>query len=119
MRIDLDKITLEELMADGGKLLVVAVLQSLPYRREYLKTNHWQDIKNRTWRLQRGRCLRTGCDGGLHDVHHNNYENVGMESVEDVEGLCRKHHEEFHLHWKMVVHNEGKKQFEPHEDQDD
>lgn len=100
----------EEIYANGWRLGVTLELRSMPYA-EYLKTFHWQAIRERTWRLQKGICHRTGCGHWIHDVHHNSYANLGDEPPEDVEGLCRKHHQEFHEHWRLAVHLEGRKQF--------
>lgn len=95
-----DDLTPEELRADGGWRVVVEALRSMPYE-EYLQTNHWQDIRERTKRIQGNRCHRAGCSSHFYDVHHNCYDNLGMELLGDVEGLCRFHHHEFHQNWLL------------------
>lgn len=110
MRVDIDAITYQEAMADGGRLVVIAALQSLPYP-EYLRTNHWDDVRRMVWKRSRGNCERLGCTARMRDVHHLKYDNLGMESDCDVEGLCPEHHKEFHDTWTLAVHIEGRKQF--------
>lgn len=111
MRIDLDTISMEELHTSGGRLLVVAALQSLPYH-EYLLTNWWKWRRNEAMRASRWQCQWKPCHERAHDVHHLNYDNIGMEPPEDLLTLCRPHHINFHKNWKLVVHIEGRKQFD-------
>lgn len=109
MRLDLDKLNIGHLMADGGKLLIVAALQAMPYP-EYLQTNHWQEVRTECMRAAGWRCQ--WCGKRAHDVHHLCYDNIGCELPEDVLALCRPHHQKFHENWRYVVHLEGRKQFD-------
>lgn len=84
--------SIEELHANGGRLLVTLALREMPYA-EYLQTNHWQDVRNMASRTYGSRCtFGANCSGPL-DVHHLTYDNRGAEKPEDVEILCRKHHQ--------------------------
>lgn len=88
-----------EARADGGRLIIDGALRLggwEDYKGWYLKTNHWQNIRARTFRLCGPRCtLGVECEGPL-DVHHRTYVNLGAELPEDTEILCRRHHEMKH-----------------------
>lgn len=104
------------LMADGGRLLCIYVLKDMAstregYWNEYLQTNHWQSIKERTYKIHGRRCtLGVNCEGPL-DVHHISYENLGEEKPEDTEILCRKHHHMKHEAEKAFVRAQMERQF--------
>lgn len=114
MRVDLDTITMEELIADGGRLLVVAVLQSMPYH-EYLQTNHWAEVRAQTMKDCGRKCQVCRNAIWARDVHHFTYENKGHEQPEDVMAVCELHHKMWHENWILRVREEGRKQFS-HED---
>lgn len=99
---------LDDLMKDGGRLLIIEVLRRMPYA-EYLQTNHWQSVRDETWRRCAGRCRQCGKRG--HDVHHLSYEHIGCEKEDDTELLCAEHHRIFHENWQLKVRREGERQF--------
>jgi len=104
--------TVEQLMANGGRLLVISILREMPYT-EYLLTEHWHAVRRRVmkdagWVCQM--CPRVMKVRAV-DAHHFKYENVGDERPGDVVALCRKHHTEWHELWKYKIRKEGEKQF--------
>ena len=61
------------------------------YRRKYMRSQRWQDI--RTKALERScrtceQCGRRQDDGYKLDVHHITYLRLGGELMEDVQVLC-------------------------------
>lgn len=71
----------------------------MPYK-DYLKTDHWQEIRRDAlaralWRCQM--CGKHSDDGSLH-VHHRSYRSRGFESPEDVVVVCAGCHKNFHDH---------------------
>ena len=83
---------LPELMANGGRLLVTLILREMPYR-EYLKTQHWDDVRRASLALFHYRCGICLQSKPL-DVHHvdTTYESRGRETPKDTMPLCRKCH---------------------------
>jgi hypothetical protein len=71
-----------------------AQLTTMPYAA-YLKTAHWQDVRQRALGRAEGRCQLCGTAGSL-DVHHNTYERRGKERPSDVIALCRTCHAKHH-----------------------
>lgn len=69
-------------------------LRRLPYR-EYLKTDHWQQVRRDALRRAGYRCELCFASGQL-DVHHKTYERRGMEQRGDLIVLCRDCHGKFH-----------------------
>lgn len=79
---------LEDLLKDGGRLLVVWALKDMPYR-EYLQTNHWQTVRLAALKAAGYRCQLCLKSIPL-DVHHvdERYRCRGEEQPEDVIALC-------------------------------
>lgn len=69
-------------------------LRTMPYR-EYLKTEHWHEVRRKALRRASYRCQMCGADKSLH-VHHNTYKNRGHEEPSDVIALCADCHAKFH-----------------------
>jgi hypothetical protein len=70
-------------------------VQKLGYANyeEYLKSDHWQDIRRR-WRETYGYRCPCGSTLFLH-LHHKTYKRLGKEELEDLIYLCRScHHKE-------------------------
>lgn len=105
--------TVEQLMANGGRLLVISILREMPYT-EYLQTEHWKTVRDRVMRQAGWICqLRPPVmKARAVDAHHFNYDNIGDEQPGDVLALCRPHHTEWHERWKYMVRKEGEKQFQ-------
>lgn len=68
--------------------------KSLSYD-EYLKTDHWQQVRSEALQRANYRC-QLCCSKENLNVHHNNYENLWNEQLEDVVTLCRSCHAKFH-----------------------
>jgi 5-methylcytosine-specific restriction endonuclease McrA len=69
------------------------------YRRKYMRSQRWQDI--RTKALERScrtceQCGRRQEDGYKLDVHHITYMRLGGELMEDVQVLCYLCHGQLH-----------------------
>jgi len=74
------------------------------YRRKYMRSQRWQDI--RTKALERScrtceQCGRRQDDGYKLDVHHVTYIRLGGEQMEDVEVLCYMCHGQMHYRRKV------------------
>lgn len=63
--------------------------------QKYLKSQHWLEFRETALDNAGRKCQVCGATESL-DVHHNNYDNLGNETLTDVVVLCRKHHAMFH-----------------------
>ena len=85
-------ITAEE--CNALRKLLANAYRSMPYA-EYLKTDHWFEMRNRMVQRTNFRCQL--CNKSEHlEVHHNNYEGLGDERLEDLIVLCSECHGKFH-----------------------
>lgn len=68
------------------------------YKR-YLRTRHWQQLRQEVLRRAGGRCEKCGYQpwkpNGL-QVHHLTYSNVGNEKLDDLIVVCPRCHMELH-----------------------
>ncbi|MBN1270597.1 MAG: hypothetical protein JXB04_13485 [Kiritimatiellae bacterium] len=62
----------------------------------YLKTEHWQSVKQNALENAGFRCQLCAQTRGKLDVHHNSYQCIGMETLQDVIVLCRPCHKIHH-----------------------
>ena len=64
---------------------------------QYLKSEHWSNKKAQHFNKapSRRKCFVCGTKDNLH-VHHNTYENIGKEKLQDLVTLCGNHHFEVH-----------------------
>jgi 5-methylcytosine-specific restriction endonuclease McrA len=70
-------------------------LRQMPYAR-YLKSAHWQIVRQRALPNAEHRCFYCGKTEQL-DVHHLSYRRRGCEFDEDLIVLCRQCHTDEHL----------------------
>lgn len=70
-------------------------LQSLDYKTEYLKTEHWKQVRAMALANAGNRCQLCNNDRSL-QVHHRTYERVGHEDLKDLTVLCGRCHRAFH-----------------------
>lgn len=63
--------------------------------REYLKTQHWIDFKNKVY-IRKPKCKICGRKTYL-NIHHKNYENLWHETMRDVVVLCFVCHHKTHV----------------------
>lgn len=69
--------------------------------QEYLASPHWQRTRARALEAAAEQCEWISSDGRCQstknlNVHHLTYENLGAEKPEDLQVLCRRHHEQVH-----------------------
>lgn len=69
-------------------------LKTMPYQ-EYLKTDHWQEIRKTMLKRASYKCSVCGMSKPLH-VHHNTYDRRGCEKTSDLVVLCHDCHEVYH-----------------------
>ncbi len=79
---------------DDEKRKHIEFLRSLPYR-EYLQTDHWQQLRKRVLKWSKYRCQLCNHQGVL-NVHHRTYEHLGDEEYKDLIVLCSDCHAKFH-----------------------
>lgn len=63
---------------------------------EYLKTEHWQKIREAAILRAGERCMLCNAGNVTLNVHHRTYERLGNEEPMDVIVLCETHHAQFH-----------------------
>lgn len=64
--------------------------------KEYLKSEHWQNVRAKRLKIDNHRCYLCGRAKAL-NVHHLRYDNLGNEDVkEDLVTLCYKCHQMLH-----------------------
>lgn len=79
---------------DDLYMKVVDVLKKLPYE-EYLESNHWKFFKSEYYKSHEKKCAICGSREDV-QLHHNNYENRGRETFNDVVCLCKECHKKHH-----------------------
>lgn len=103
MRVDIDNLTEEEANKDGGRLLIIAALQSLPYA-EYLF-----EIRRLGNAATNVRFAGIVCGRGMSITSLTTIE--GGSSRKMLPHLCPMHHQMWHDNWVLKVQSEGRKQF--------
>lgn len=92
--VDDDPKTIEFALLNAVRVVERRGLPTMPYS-EYLKTAHWQDVRQAALGRAVGRCQLCGARDRL-NVHHNTYERRGRELASDVIVLCRSCHAKHH-----------------------
>ena len=69
--------------------------------KEYLLSDHWQEVRRRTLKRDGYRCRMCNTRGQL-SVHHRTYERLGSERDSDVITLCKRCHEVFHENRRLA-----------------
>jgi 5-methylcytosine-specific restriction endonuclease McrA len=59
--------------------------------REYLKSEHWQEIRKEKLKEAGYKCESCGAKESL-DIHHRHYRTLGHERMSDLQALCRPCH---------------------------
>ena len=90
-----DPLEVTEWLCDFAYQWRLSQLQKLPYS-EYLKSPHWQRIRQSALKRAGGRCQLCNAQNRPLDTHHRTYERRGCEEPEDVIVLCRDCHAKFH-----------------------
>lgn len=68
---------------------------------EYLKTPHWQAMRQKVLAYWDNRCAICSSDKRI-DVHHRTYDRRGRELLTDLIPLCRSCHQTFHETRKLA-----------------
>jgi len=63
---------------------------------EYLRSEHWQEVRKATLAAANNRCQWCGSRVALH-IHHKTYDNIGHEHDDDLLVVCRECHDK--IHW--------------------
>ena len=63
--------------------------------REYLRSDHWKQVRNQQLEKYDNRCAVCGSRDNLH-VHHIDYSNLGREGNPDLIVLCESCHRTIH-----------------------
>lgn len=63
--------------------------------KTYLQSDHWQTIRKIVLERDHYHCMLCGSKENL-NVHHNCYQRVGCERLDDLITLCEKCHNNFH-----------------------
>lgn len=72
----------------------------------YLRSAEWREKRKEFLELANYECEECGEKDGL-QVHHLSYENIGDETEDDVQVLCRECHEDKELEKGTDMHGEG------------
>ena len=67
-----------------------------PTYQEYLNSEHWQEVRKKALEHYRHACVLDRQHTAGLNVHHNNYDNLGNETMADVIVLCRDCHAKYH-----------------------
>jgi 5-methylcytosine-specific restriction endonuclease McrA len=59
--------------------------------REYLKSEHWQEVRKEKLKEAGYKCQKCGAKESL-DIHHLTYARLGHERMSDLQALCRSCH---------------------------
>jgi len=78
----------------AARIAEINRLKYMPYK-EYLKTEHWQEVRKAALKKAGYKCALCGSTEHL-NVHHRTYENRGDEDIKDVIVLCQNCHAKFH-----------------------
>ncbi len=68
---------------------------AFPTYQEYLNSDHWQSLRTEALEHYSNKCMLCSSIDKL-DVHHNNYDNLGNETMTDVIVFCRACHGKHH-----------------------
>lgn len=63
---------------------------------EYLQSEHWQKLRKMILISAGEKCQRCGSRAAL-QVHHETYDNLGHERVDDLLAVCRECHDKIHF----------------------
>lgn len=66
----------------------------------YLRTKHWEQIKQRKLSQKNYKCEICGAKRNL-NIHHKTYERLGCEELTDLQVLCKRCHELIHIHMEF------------------
>lgn len=72
--------------------------QNMSWYTEYLKSEHWQDVRRRFYqsKLYWGGCHCCGNRNVPLSIHHKSYNRIGREKLNDLIAVCDRCHKEIH-----------------------
>lgn len=87
-------------------LLNLTITRSKVYMNytQYLKSDHWIDLRGAKMLEANGMCKKCKCKSSL-QVHHLTYERKGYERLSDLMVLCERCHEKAHNLFPAYVDN--------------
>ena len=68
--------------------------------QDYLRSEHWQNVKRRYWRSKFKKCCYVCGKKGFLQLHHKTYKRIGKENLWDLILLCSNCHKELHEWYK-------------------
>lgn len=78
--------------------------------REYWDSEWWISRRNWYWKCHGYICEKCGTNKSHSlQVHHKTYQNLGMEPDDDLQSLCHRCHEKFHIKMTKRVKKNPKK----------
>lgn len=85
-----------------NKITIIRIYCPKINYHEYIKSEQWNIKRKERLRLDNYKCkLCSATNTELH-VHHNSYENLGNEPMQDLITLCKECHSKFHSKDKEV-----------------
>lgn len=88
-------------LREAYKTARARLYRAMPYD-EYLKTEHWQTLREKALKRAGHRCQLCNTSLGSLHVHHRTYERRGRESLRDLIVLCADCHAMFHEQRKLA-----------------
>jgi hypothetical protein len=95
--------TMSRILSEGRQIerqVVADHLRALPYG-DYLKTDHWQEMRAEALKRAGNRCQVCNFPDKLH-VHHRTYARRGHELLDDLTVLCERCHKLFHDNGRLA-----------------
>lgn len=83
-----------KIFANQGKKTRYYFADSILYRKEYLQSEHWQNLRAR--KLQANPVCEICGDKFMVEPHHIHYRNLYDVTLTDLQSLCRRHHNRIH-----------------------
>ena len=80
-----------------SSVFMASVDRKIWYRNQYLKSQHWDNLRLRKLVSSNGLCSICRLEGWNHDVHHIRYKNLFDVNLSDLAVLCRSCHNKAHV----------------------
>ena len=85
----------QKVVRDKIKFRIALTRLGFKTYQEYLKSDHWKDIKSR-WVVSGRLCECAVCAEKKYELHHKSYKRLGKETLGSLMPLCRTHHKLVH-----------------------
>ena len=74
-----------------------SIFMSAEDKTEYLQSDKWKELKELRMMIAMDRCEVEGCNSTHNlSLHHETYERLGNEGLNDVKIICQTHHQQIH-----------------------